>query len=267
MTLEEKSAAVCSLLSAARPVLIAYSGGVDSTVLLALAAETLGAEACAIIADSPSLPRQALIDAISVAEGMGVTPVVLATEELANPDYANNPPNRCYFCKAELFSKMETYARTHGFRSLAYGENADDMRQVRPGRAAAEAFAVLAPLRDAGLNKQEIRALAKARSLPNWSAPAQPCLSSRIPHGVPVTADALARIEAAEAAVRALDFAVFRVRHVSAPGTPPAARLEIAVADLARATADWDRLETGLRHAGFVECELDPNGYRTTAAA
>jgi len=154
------------------------------------------------IADSPSLPRQALADAVALAKDLGAPLEVVPTAELENPDYASNPVNRCYFCKAELFTKLDRLAVERRFRAIAYGENADDMRQVRPGRQAATEFSVLAPLRDAELTKEEIpRAISRTRT-PDGGSPAQPCLSSRIPHGTPVTVEALRMIEQAEAFVR-----------------------------------------------------------------
>ena len=138
---------------------------------------------------------------------------MVRTDELANADYASNPLNRCYFCKAELFNRLDQMARERGFAAIAYGENADDARQVRPGLRAAQEFAVVAPLKEAGLTKAEIRELSRQLGLPTADAPAQPCLSSRIPHGTPVTPEALGMIEQGEAFVRAMGFRVFRVRH------------------------------------------------------
>src|SRR5687768_696340 len=182
-------------LAGAAPLLVAYSGGVDSTYLLAEAHRSLGDQVLGVLADSPSLPRQALADARNVAAQIGARVEIIETEEFANPAYVSNPVNRCYFCKAELFAKLDALAASRGFRAIAYGENADDMRQVRPGRQAAAEFAVLAPLRDAALTKAEIRALSRTLHLPTADAPAQPCLSSRIPHGTPVTLEALRMIE------------------------------------------------------------------------
>ncbi|HEY2342828.1 MAG TPA: ATP-dependent sacrificial sulfur transferase LarE, partial [Chthoniobacteraceae bacterium] len=204
------------------PLLIAYSGGVDSAYLLAEAHAVLGARLLGAIADSPSLPRRALSDALALAAQIGAPVEVIATHELENSQYASNPVNRCYFCKAELFTKLDDLARQRGFQAIAYGENADDMRQVRPGRQAAAEFSVIAPLRDAELTKAEIREYSRALGLPTADAPAQPCLSSRIPHGTPVTVDTLAMIERAEEWVRNLGFRIFRVRHIAEDdGKPP----------------------------------------------
>ncbi len=264
--LARKRERLTAQLSECAPLLVAYSGGVDSTVLLALARETLGESGVlGVLADSPSLPRAALRDALALAERVGARVEVLRTEEMENPDYAANPPNRCYFCKAELFSRMEVFAQSGGWHHLAYGENADDQHQVRPGQRAAAEFQVLAPLRDAELSKADVRELARERDLPNWDAPAQPCLSSRIPHGIPVTAAALARVEQAEAWLREQGFRIFRVRHASAPEETPLARVEIAPEELAKAFAQPQRIEAGIRAAGFEAVEIDPRGYRSPA--
>jgi uncharacterized protein len=256
-----KTAELEAILLAHAPLLVAYSGGVDSAFLLAFAHRTLGPGASAAIADSPSLPRQALADALALAAHIGADVEVLPTRELENPSYAANPVDRCYFCKAELFRAMEDLAARRGFRALAYGENADDMRQERPGRRAAEEFSVLAPLRDARLTKAEIRALSRELGLPTADAPAQPCLSSRIPHGTPVTLDALHRIERAEAFVRSLGFQVFRVRHIALPGGRRRARLQVAPEEQAALEPINAAVLQGLSAAGFDEVEIDPRGY------
>jgi uncharacterized protein len=246
------------------PLVIAYSGGVDSAYLLAEAQRTLGDGVLGVIADSPSLPRQALADALALAEQVGARVEVVRTAELDNPAYASNPVNRCYFCKAELFLRLDALAKDRGFRAIAYGENADDMQQVRPGRQAATEFSIIAPLRDAGLTKAEIRALSHELSLPTADAPAQPCLSSRIPHGTPVTIEALAMIERGEALVRSLGFRVFRVRHLALEkGT--AARVQIAPDEMERIAAVRPELEAGLRAAGYGAVEIDPAGYRSAS--
>jgi len=244
------------------PLVIAYSGGVDSAYLLAVAQGVLGERMLGVIADSPSLPRQALADALRLAESIGARAEVVATEELQDERYASNPVNRCYFCKAELFTKLDALARERGYAAIAYGENADDMTQVRPGRLAAEQFQVIAPLRDAGLTKAEIRELSRELGLPTADAPAQPCLSSRIPHGTPVTAGALAMIERGEALVRSLGFKVFRVRHL-ALGDETRARVQVAPEEMDRLAPVAETLVAGLRAAGYDGVEIDPQGYRS----
>ena len=258
-----------ALLRQHAPLLIAYSGGVDSAYLLAAAHRTLGAGAVGVIADSPSLPRQALADALELAKSVGAPVEVVRTDELANADYASNPLNRCYFCKAELFNRLDQMARERGFAAIAYGENADDARQVRPGLQAAKEFAVVAPLKEAGLTKAEIRALSRELGLPTADAPAQPCLSSRIPHGTPVTPEALGMIERGEAFVRAMGFRVFRVRHhLDDASAPPRARVQIAPAEMAGRLDEREasQLRDGLHALGYGTVEIDPEGYRSVLA-
>ena len=262
--LETKCAALADLLRAHRPLLIAYSGGVDSTYLLAFARRTLGREGMlGVIADSPSLPRRGLADALALARSLDAPVEVLATEEMENPDYVSNPFNRCYFCKADLFAHMDALARGRAFAALAYGENADDPPDTRPGSQAAREFAVLAPLRQAGLTKEEIRHLSRAMGLPTADAPSQPCLSSRIPFGTPVTREALAMVEAGEAYVRSLGFRVLRVRHLVGANGEPRARVQVAREEMDRLPALQARLEAGLLAVGYTAVEIDPEGYRT----
>jgi uncharacterized protein len=257
-----KMLALRERLRAAAPLAIAYSGGVDSAFLLAVAAEALGDNCLGVIADSPSLPRQALREAVALAERIGARLEVLPTGEMSDPNYTSNPINRCYFCKAELFTQLDSLARRRGLRAIAYGENADDALQVRPGRQAAAEFAVLAPLKEVGLTKSEIRELSRAMQLPTADAPAQPCLSSRIPHGMPVTAAALAMIERAEVIVRDFGFRVFRVRHHLQDGQPRA-RVEILPTEMPRLEGLAEKLCAALRAVGYKEVAIDERGYRS----
>jgi len=260
-----KLEALRAQLRAHAPLVIAYSGGVDSAYLLAEAQRTLGDQALGVIADSPSLPRAALAEALALAERVGAKVEVVRTTEFDNPEYTANPPNRCYFCKAELFTRLDALARERGFRAIAYGENADDMTQVRPGRQAAAEFSIIAPLRDAGLSKAEIRGLSRELGLPTADAPAQPCLSSRIPWGTPVTLEALAMVERSEAEVRALGFRVFRVRHIVSEGQV-SARVQIAPEEMPHLEGTRSDLEKALKAAGYGAVEIDPQGYRSTEA-
>ena len=244
-------------LRAHAPLAIAYSGGVDSAFLLAFAHKILGPKMLGVIADSPSLPRQALADALALAEKLGAPVRVLPTEEMEDPNYVSNPPNRCYFCKAELFRKMDELARAEKFAAIAYGENADDALQVRPGREAASEFAVIAPLKHVGLTKEEIRAESRRMGLPTADIPAQPCLSSRIPHGTPVSIEALAMIERAEAFVRSLGFKVLRVRHIVEAGAPPAALVQVAADEFPKVPSVRDQLMSGLCAQGYREVRIE----------
>jgi uncharacterized protein len=261
VTTGEKVAALEEIVRGHAPMVVAYSGGVDSTCLLALAHRTLGERVLGVIADSPSLPRRALDEALDVARQIGVHVEVVATEEFQNEDYLTNPPNRCYFCKAELFTRMEILARERGMASIAYGENADDPAELRPGSRAAAEFSVLAPLKAAGLTKAEVREVSRNLGLPTHDAPAQPCLSSRIPHGTRVTADALSLVERGEEFLHAEGFRVFRVRYVAGP--PVRARVQIAPDEMASLAGREDALEAGLLEAGFEGVEFDRAGYRS----
>ena len=263
---QKKMRNLIALLQAHAPLLIAYSGGVDSTLLLNEATRALGDGALGIIADSPSLPRRSLAEALQNAKDFGASVEVLATSELSNPSYASNPLNRCYFCKFELFHKMQQLAAERGFAALAYGENADDAFQLRPGAEAALNFRVLAPLRSAGLTKMEIRTISRQRRLPTADLPAQPCLSSRIPHGTEVTRSALLMIESAEEYVRGLGFRVFRVRYIANGQTDkPHAKLQIAQREMERLGALKSKITEGLLVVGFREVIIDPDGYRPPA--
>jgi len=260
-----KLAALAEVLRAHRPLLIAYSGGVDSSYLLAFARQTLGHDGMlGVIADSPSLPRQGLAAALELARSLDAPVEVLPTGEMENEEYVSNPFNRCYFCKSELFARMAALAGQRGFASIAYGENAEDPADTRPGSQAAREFAVLAPLRHAGLTKAEIRELSRAMGLPTADAPSQPCLSSRIPFGTPVTREALAMVEAGEALVRVLGFRVLRVRHLVDSEGNPRARVQVACEEMDRLPPLQAKLEAGLLAVGYTAVEIDPQGYRIT---
>ena len=193
--------------------LVAYSGGVDSVFLARVAHDVLGDRALAVIADSPSLPRRELQEALAIAAQFQFPVRVVRTAEFENPDYLSNPANRCYFCKHELFGQLAPIARAEKFAVIAYGENASDNGDFRPGAQAAAEFQVRAPLKEAGLTKSEIRELSAQLGLPTADKPQMACLSSRIPQGEPVTPEKLAMIEAAEYVLRDLGFHDVRVRH------------------------------------------------------
>lgn len=260
MTLEEKVRAAEEIIRSRSPLLVAYSGGVDSTCLLALASRASGGQVLGAIADSPSLPRSSLRQALDIARKIGVRVEIVATSEFENEAYLANPPNRCYFCKAELFSRLEQIARERGFRAIAYGENADDISALRPGSRAAEEFQILAPLKAAGLTKAEVREISKTLGLSTHDAPAQPCLSSRIPHGTRVTTHALSLVEQGEEFLRSLGFKIFRVRFLEGP--PLTAKLQIAPSEMSRLAGQTADIEAGLKSAGFDAVVIDPDGYR-----
>jgi pyridinium-3,5-biscarboxylic acid mononucleotide sulfurtransferase len=260
MDLKDKSELLQENLASVGSLLVAYSGGTDSAYLAYAAHEALGERMLAVIADSPSLPRKELADAMAFAERHGIPVRVLQTHELEKPEYARNDAQRCFHCKSELFTEMEETRARLGFERLAYGMNLDDRGEFRPGQKAAEMHGALAPLVDAGLSKQEIRILAREAGLSLADKPASACLSSRIEYGREVTAENLAQVERAEEALHALGFAQVRVRHHG-----NLARVEIAREDLPRAlTLDaLDRLTEAVRGAGFLYVTLDTQGYRS----
>jgi uncharacterized protein len=260
--IRQKQKKLQSILSLYPRWLIAYSGGVDSTYLLAEAASLSSRSVVGVIADSPSLPRKALASAIHVAQSLGAQLRTIRTTELEKPEYATNPLNRCYFCKHELFDRMQRLALDEKFPVLAYGENADDALELRPGAKAATEFKIKSPLREAGLTKAEIRWLSRGRNLPTADQPAQPCLSSRIPHGTPVTRQALMMIESAEDRLRALGFRVFRVRYNIAEDGATIAKLQVEPSEIARLHPLATQLERDLLGIGFSQMMIDPIGYQ-----
>ncbi|HEY5381034.1 MAG TPA: ATP-dependent sacrificial sulfur transferase LarE [Acidobacteriaceae bacterium] len=260
MELKEKAALLDETLRALGSLMVAYSGGTDSAFLAYAAHGALGSHMLAVIADSPSLPRKELAAALEFAALHDIPTHVIATEELDNPDYRRNDGQRCFYCKDELFSRMENAREKLGFMYIAYGMNLDDCGEVRPGQRAAELHGVIAPLVTAGLAKAEIRALAREAGLPLAEKPASACLSSRIEYGRAVTVEALSQVERAEDALHELGFAQVRVRHHG-----ELARVEIGRAELERALSldVLDRIAAALRAVGFVYVTLDTQGYRS----
>lgn len=260
MNLDRKSDALRAHLRGLGRVLVAYSGGVDSAFLAWAAHEELGERMLAVIADSASLARAHLADALAFAGEQRIPVEVVATAELENPDYAKNDAARCFFCKDELFTVMERLRAERGFDAVAYGVNVDDQGDYRPGQQAARQHGVAAPLLKAGLTKADIRELARRAGLRVWEKPASACLSSRIEYGRPVTREALAQVEKGEDALRALGFRQFRVRHHG-----DIARIEIAREEMLRAltpemAAEFTRAFKGL---GFAYVTLDLEGFRS----
>jgi uncharacterized protein len=240
--------------------LVAYSGGVDSAFLAWAAHQALGENMLAVIADSPSLARTQLADAVEFAREQSIPLEVIATDELDRPEYARNDAMRCFHCKDELFVVLEELRRERGFDSVAYGVNLDDQGDFRPGQLAAQKHRVAAPLREAALTKQEIRELARAAGLRIWDKPASACLSSRIEYGRPVTREALDVVERGEDALRGLGFRQCRVRHHG-----EIVRIEIAREELARAlspemAAEFTRI---FKNLGFKFVTLDLEGFRS----
>jgi uncharacterized protein len=237
---------------------VAYSGGVDSTLLLKLAIDELGDGAVGVLASSPAYPESEQSAARSLARTLGARLVEVTTAEVELEAYARNHPDRCFHCKEELFDTLEPLQRELGLRHLAYGATADDAGDHRPGHASAVRRGVRFPLLEAGMSKPEIRAAARSLGLPNWNKPSFACLSSRIPHGTPVTVAALRQIEAAEDAVKRLGFAQVRVRHHG-----DVARIEVDAGDIARLVAERERVAAAVRAAGYKFISVDLEGYST----
>jgi uncharacterized protein len=241
-------------------VMVAYSGGVDSAFLAATAHRVLGDRMLAVLADSPSLARRDMEQASAFAQAIHMPLRVIRTEELDKPEYQRNDSNRCFHCKTELFEGMKALGAELGYTNIAYGMNADDTRDFRPGQRAAQEHDVLAPLADTGLTKLEVRALAKAAGYSLWDRPAAPCLSSRVEYGRTVTREVLQQVERAEESMRQLGFREFRVRHHG-----DLARVEIARAEMQRALSMeiLDAITAALRSAGFQYVTLDCAGFRS----
>jgi uncharacterized protein len=254
---------------------------VDSVFLALIAHQVLGARALAVIADSASLPRRELAEALAVGETFGFPVRVARTAEFNNPDYLANPANRCYFCKHELFTELEVIARNEKFAVIAYGENASDVSDFRPGAKAASEFQVRAPLKEAGLTKADIRELSAWLGLPTADKPQMACLSSRIPHGEPVNPQKLSMVEAAENVLRDLGFYDVRVRHheygnsANLESNPTAmsalpvnglvrlARIEVGAAELARLldVTLSAQVQRALKQIGYAHVTVDLQGY------
>ena len=258
--LAEKAERLLQILAQHSRLIVAYSGGVDSAFLAWTAHEALGANMIAVIADSPSLARTHLEDAIAFVRERNIPFAVVETRELENPDYIRNDSMRCFHCKDELFTVLEKYRDANGYAAIAYGVNVDDQGDFRPGQQAALQHHVLAPLVEAKLNKAEIRQLARQADLRVWDKPASACLSSRMEYGRAVTPEALSVVERGEEALRAMGFRQFRVRHHG-----EIARIEIARQELPRAlTIEMASEFTSIFKAlGFKFVTLDLEGFRS----
>lgn len=280
--LSEKYERLRGLLRSFGSCLVAYSGGVDSVFLARVARDVLGDKALAAIADTPSLPRREFDEALALGRQFNFPVRVVTTREFDNPSYLANPNNRCYFCKHELFAELAPLARAEGFAVLAYGENASDLGDFRPGAQAAAEFQVRAPLKEAGLTKAEIRELSAALGLPTADKPQMACLSSRIPYGEAVSPAKLRMIEQAEDTLRDLGFHDVRVRHHELgsnlaaalnlePVTPAQsprllhlARIEVGVTEMPKFLANGlaVRIADALKKIGYAHVTLDLQGYR-----
>ena len=250
------------LFRAAGSVLVAYSGGVDSSYVALVAAEELGERALCVTGESPSLAAHQREQAAEIARRFNFRHEIVRTEEVDDPRYSANPSNRCYFCKTELYSKLVPLALGRGIEFVADGSTTDDLGDYRPGRAAAREHGVRSPLVEVGMSKEEVRALSRRAGLPTWDAPASPCLSSRIAYGTTVTISRLREVETGEEIMRRMGFREFRVRHHD-----ELVRIEVAPAELGRALRREvaDELARAFRALGFRYVTLDLHGYRTGA--
>jgi pyridinium-3,5-biscarboxylic acid mononucleotide sulfurtransferase len=258
--LQQKKQKLDAYLRSLGRVLVAYSGGVDSAYLAHAAHEVLGDQVLAVLADSPSLARAQMDDALAFAQEQNIPLKVVNTDEMTKPEYVRNDAMRCFHCKDELFTVMEQFRLQIAYESVAYGVNLDDQGDFRPGQKAARSHGVVAPLLEAGLTKQDIRDLARAAGLRVWQKPASACLSSRIEYGRPVTREALLQVEQGEDALRGLGFEQFRVRHHG-----NLVRIEIAREELPRALQPWmaDEFMKIFKALGFTYVTLDLEGFRS----
>jgi uncharacterized protein len=257
---EAKEERLLERLAGLGSALVAYSGGVDSSYLLWAAQRALGARVLGVIGRSDTFAHSQMERALAEAGRLGVAVRVVGTAELDDPRFRDNPPDRCYHCKSELFTKLAPLAEAGGFAAVLDGSNADDLRDYRPGRRAGEERGVLSPLAEVGLGKAEIRALSRRAGLASWDQPAMPCLSSRFPYGTRITSGKLHQVEAAEAWLRGRGFRECRVRHHG-----PVARLELPLGELSRLTREPARSQivSALSALGFAYVALDLAGFRS----
>jgi uncharacterized protein len=257
--IDEKQDNLKNILLDMGSVLVAYSGGVDSTFLAVTAHEVLGKNSLAVFAASPVAPPMEKEEAASLAQNVGLRFKIIDSNEMSNPDFVANPPERCYYCKRELFSELKPIAKEEGLKWIADGTNADDLTDFRPGRKASAEAGIRSPLLEAGLTKAEIRQLSYAKGLPTWDRPASPCLASRIPYGIPVTAETLNKIALGEQYLHSLGIRELRLRHHG-----DIARIELDPADMAKIITPEIRQDivTHLKALGYKYVALDLTGYR-----
>jgi pyridinium-3,5-biscarboxylic acid mononucleotide sulfurtransferase len=258
--LESKYRALQEILREMGRVVIGYSGGVDSTLVMKVAHDVLGDEAVVVTGDSEAFPQGEVDAAEEVAGKMGITIVRVRTHEISNPHFAVNNPNRCYHCKTELFSELQKVASERDIPYILDGSHADDGKpgDHRPGLKAAEERGVRSPLREAGMSKADVRALALHLGVPNWDKPSFACLSSRFPYGTAITADLLARLDGCEKLLRELGFRQFRVRHHDT-----VARIEVEPSDILKVVEHRERINARFKELGYTYVTVDLEGYRS----
>jgi uncharacterized protein len=256
--MDPKREKLIGILRDMNSVVVAYSGGTDSTLVLKVAHDALGDRAIAITAVSASLASADLREAQEIAGQIGVRHILVDSDETTNPEYLANTPNRCFFCKTETYDKLTTFAAANGYQTIVDGTNADDTHDYRPGRQAALDHQVRSPLLEAGYTKAEIRQLSKELGLPNWDKPAAACLSSRIPYGTMITLEALSQVERAEAMLRGLGLRQLRVRHHE-----HLARIEVEPGDIPRVLEHRQEVITTLKALGYTYVTLDLAGFRS----
>jgi uncharacterized protein len=260
MTLQEKHEQLESIFHEMESVAVAYSGGVDSALVLAVAHSVLRENVVAVTGNSASLAQREQVAAAEFADSLGVEHLIIDTEEVSSPDYAANPTNRCYYCKSELYSKLKEVADQHGMKTIVNGTNVNDLGDYRPGLESARKASVRSPLCEAGFTKQDVRDLARQLQLPVWDKPAMPCLSSRIPYEQAVTPEKLKMIEQAEDFLIALGFTQLRVRHYG-----ESARIELPSGDLPRFYKEnlFEPTLERFLEIGFQQVTVDPEGFRS----